>query len=367
MTGLLIAACAIGAALASVMGSVVGCDRNVQVPLSDRPTPTVIETSPKPQDSAFPLERAMRLRFDRYLNPSSVLRQSVLVTPGIFESDAGELVGPVMGFEPVYDPYDRIVVYQLLARVRWTPATLHLVQLQVPRDMYDIVGFRAFDGAPMDEVVSFSFMSGNSVSDPDNDTDDVLQRVRYCEEDDGSAKLPAVATVLNASCAKAGCHATPASSSSASYPPVLGMDLSSPAAVKRTAIRVVARQTMRGSSVSALSSSPPRFGDDMPRLDPTNAGNSYVVYKLLVNPANHPGGGGQPDVDPTDADPAEGPDPWLGGLTPIDGPPVDEISRLRSWFVTGEPMPLTGHLSPSEMRSIVRWILQGANMPECGL
>ncbi len=332
--------------MACALGSVLACDRDAPEPTSDRPALKVLETRPEPQDAAFPLERALRMRFDRYLRPTSVVRQSVVVTPSLIDAETGAPKGPTVFFEPVYDPYDRIVVFQLASRARWVPSTLHSVRLLAPKDEADIAGFRAFDGAPLDEQVDYSFMTGAAVTDPTQDVDDVLPRVRYCEEDDGLTTLPAVATVLGSSCSLAGCHGSS---------PMLGLDLSGPMAIRNTAVRVVARQTMTGPSVAAPVTNPSRFGDDMPRLEPGNAGNSYLVYKLLVQESNHPAAGETVDA----------PDPWLGGIAPSGPPPREELSRLRAWFVRGEPMPLGGHLEPDEMRAIVRWILQGAPTPDC--
>ncbi|HQK18141.1 MAG TPA: hypothetical protein PLJ27_11830, partial [Polyangiaceae bacterium] len=106
----------------------------------------VLESEPQPSESSFPLERALRLRFNRYLRPASVVRQSILVTPSIIDPDAGLPKGPTFFFEPVYDPFDRLVVFQLTARSRWVPSTLHTVRLFSHKDEGDITGFRAFDG-----------------------------------------------------------------------------------------------------------------------------------------------------------------------------------------------------------------------------
>jgi hypothetical protein len=328
------------------LGCVLACDRDAPEPSTFRPDLQILETRPEPQDTAFPLERALRLRFDRYLLPPSVVRQSVVVTPSLIDAETGAPKGPTVFFEPVYDPCDRIVVFQLASRARWVPSTLHSVRLLAPRDQADVAGFRAFDGAPLAEQVDFSFMTGDAVTDPSEDVDDVMPRVRYCEEDEGLTTLPAVASVLRSSCALAGCHGSS---------PMLGLDLSGSTAIRSTAVRVVARQTMTGPSVAAPVTNPSRFGDDMPRLEPGNAGNSYLVYKLLVHAGNHPATGETLDA----------PDPWLGGMAPPGPPPLAELSRLRSWFVRGEPMPLGGHLGPDEMRAIVRWVLQGAPTADC--
>jgi len=338
MTALLVAAC--------VVATVFACDRDVPEPADERPDLRVLQTLPEAQEPAWPLDRAMRIRFDRYLRPASVIRQSVWVSPGLFDSEAGVPKGPLVFFKPVYDPYERMVVFQLAPGDRWTPTTLHSVKYEPPQDESDVTGFSAFDGAPLAEAVRFTFMTGDAVSDPDHDVDDNLAPVQFCETDEASDRYPAAYEVLRGSCGSASCHGGPE--------PLAGLDLSSPQGIRGTAIRVAARQTSRGASVGAPVANARRFGDDMPRVDPGNAGNSYLVYKLLINGANHPATGETLDDDP-----------WLGGLPPPGPPSWQELSRLRSWFVQGEPMPRGGHLSSGQMRSVVRWILQGAETPAC--
>lgn len=91
----------------------------------------------------------------------------------------------------------------------------------------------------------------------------------------------------------------------------------------------------------------------MPRVDPGSAGNSYLVYKLIINEGNH------------GADGELGDDPWLGGIDSRRPVPSTEIKRLRSWFVRGDPMPPFGHIQPIETRAVVRWILGGAPTHVC--
>lgn len=335
--------------MSCTIAAMMACDRDEPEPELDRPALRIVETFPEAGAVRHPLERAMRIRFDRYLRPASVVRQSVLVTPGLFDADSGAPKGPVYFFEPVYDPYERMVVLQLSPRARWIPSTLHLVRLLAPEDESSVTGFQAFDGAPLVDNEEFFFVTGDAVSDPANDIDDLRPTVRFCATDDvdpGSVTIPAF-EVLRDRCASSGCHGSDGEG------PVYGLDLSSSSRILMTTVRVVARQTLTGPSVGPAASNSLRLGDDMARIDPGNAGNSYLVYKLLVNPGNHPEAG------------EEGKDPWLGGLSSPGPPPREELERLRSRFVRGEPMPLGGQLRPDEMRSIVRWILQGANTPEC--
>jgi hypothetical protein len=286
----------------------------------------------------------MRFRFDRYLNPASVIRQSVMVTSGMLDPETGDPKGPTVFFEPVYDPYERLVVFLLPARVRWTPTTLHTVKVYARSEESQEEGFRSFDDKALMDTKTYSFMTGHAITDPDNDVDEGRPVGRFCDEDEGD--VPPAFPILRKHCGTNGCHDSSG---------MLGLDLSHPDSIRNTAIRVVARQTMTGPSVSATSSNPERFGVNMPRLDPGNPGNSYVIYKLLVNPNNHPAPG--QTMDP--------PDPWLGPLPAADPAPAEEITQLRHRFVRGEPMPPEGQLMPKEMRSVIRWLLSGAATPSC--
>jgi hypothetical protein len=336
--------------LACALGGLAACDRDVPEPRGlDSPPLQILETEPDPEQVSYPLERALRIRFNRYLLPQSVVRQSVLVTPSLLDADTGAPKGPVSFFEPVYDPYERLVVMQLLPSTRWFPTTLYQVWLESPEDRSDLTGFRAFDGTPLEQSASFFFITGDRVTNPDHDVDDGRPLVRFCDVDAGAPELPAAWPVLRGTCGRAGCHAAVGAQA-----PMTGLDLSTVQGLRDTALRLVARQTQTATQVGVLSAGGEELGRNMPRIDPRNAGNSYVVYKLLVNPMNHP--------------PAEEPgvaDPWLGGVRPPGSPPSAELSRLRRAFVRGEPMPPDGALQPAQMRAIVRWILQGAEVTEC--
>jgi hypothetical protein len=93
----------------------------------------------------------------------------------------------------------------------------------------------------------------------------------------------------------------------------------------------------------------------MARVDPGNPGNSYLIYKLLINRENYPGPG----------DPAAADDLWENGLPALQAPSDAEIERLREQFVWLEPMPLGSSLRVDQMRALVTWIAAGAELADC--
>jgi hypothetical protein len=296
-----------------------------------------------------PLERALRVRFDRFLRPTSVLRQSVLVTAGALDPDSGQPLAGSYFFEPRWDPYERVATFALQRGARWVVSTLHTAVVRPPSEGSGVAGIRAFDDAPLGQPLWFEFTTGETVTDPGHDVDDAWPRVSYCEPVSGPPRLPAIRSVLGASCALAACHAPPG--------PAFGMDLSSAAAIRATALRVVAHQTVSSSAAGQPFVNPERFGENMARIDPGNPGDSYLLYKLLVNLGNYPAWN----------DPENGEAGWQTGLPPPSPPSGDEVERLRAAFVRLSPMPLGGTLKVSAMRALVAWIAQGASMPatEC--
>jgi hypothetical protein len=284
----------------------------------------------------------------RLVRPTSVIRQSIRVTPGLVDPDAGESPAGNVFFEPRWDPYDRVVVFELPPANRWIPQTLYSVTV-LPADPASVAGLRALDGTAIEEPVSFGFTPGDSVSDPEHDVDDRWPEVGFCTGAPAYG-IAAPRDVLRDSCATAGCHVPLPGSA-----PAMGLDLSTPDGIRATAVRVTARQTMHSPQVGPSAVNPSTFGDSMPRIDPGNPGNSYLMYKLLIHEGNYPRTTQSDDLAR----------PWLGDLPAEAGAPVDEIERMRSTFVVGGPMPVTGALMPEQMRGVMTWIAYGAEVTDC--
>jgi hypothetical protein len=137
----------------------------------------------------------------------------------------------------------------------------------------------------------------------------------------------------------------------------MGLDLSGAPGLISTAVGRVAHQTEIGAQGGVELENPTRFGVQMPLIDPSRPGNSYLLYKLIQRPSNFAAPGSS-DVCVTDRRVAL-PE---GQCLP---PSPEESARLRDWFLRGQPMPLKPDL-PFNRRQLVdlqRWIAAGATCP----
>ncbi|HEV8245836.1 MAG TPA: hypothetical protein VGP93_08705, partial [Polyangiaceae bacterium] len=170
------------------------------------------------------------------------------------------------------------------------------------------------------------------------------------------------------------CHGDP----DQNYLKVMGMDFSNGKTLLETTIGQVAHETDFGPVTGATYENAPRFGVGMPRIDPGHPSNSYLLYKLLINPANY----WQPVKDPASLMVSQVtktqcesfyPELPLGEECVIGDPALtpssEERSRMREWFVRGEPMPLVttpdgvASLSRDKIEQLQRWIRGGAPCP----
>jgi len=143
-------------------------------------------------------------------------------------------------------------------------------------------------------------------------------------------------------CAGSSCHG--------SSVPSMGLDLRSAASIEETAVNEVAHETESEPNAMEPLQNAARFGTQMPLVDPRRPGNSYLLYKLLVNPASYAGAcESQHSVA-------------LDGCVAF---PKEQTDELRAWFVRGRPMPLPtgdepGHLSLDDIRTVQSWIAADA-------
>jgi hypothetical protein len=241
-------------------------------------------------------------------------------------------------------------------------------------------GFRAFDGAPLSENTSILFKTASgSVPilyelpsnadlfcsggcdphradcsiDPERNClalcegDEVVSDC-HCAPSDDDCKAQCVLSCTSlcpviktlGGCATANCHKRDAMRTEDLESIAMGLDMSDAAHIRQTAIGVVAHETQEGQSARLADVSPRRFGRAMPRIFPHNAGESYLMYKLL---AHH-------SYAASDA-----------------APPAAEIARLRASVVVGLPMP-ADPAPPLSVRNLVvlsDWIAAGAPTPGC--
>jgi hypothetical protein len=322
---------------------------------------------------------SIHLKFDRYLLPASVARQSICVraasTPVVAPGDC--TLGPFLG--PAYDPVKREVILRLSQGARLDRDAEYQVTLLTPAED-GAPGIRAFDGAPLEAPLEFAFST--AATDPAGAPPDGQDEPAYEELDPFctvSARCLAgcgADTACQASCQSAQttflncafgeCHADGSRTiegveGRAYVGPAMGLvlctssNLACPdkylSPILGTAIGQVARQTQQGDALTAdLSPVAPearRFGRAMPIVDPNNPGNSYLIYKILAG------------FDP---------------MTASDGnvAAVGEQNRMREALVVGLAMPANGNdLSPlpgpavSEIQLLSNWIARGAPTKTC--
>lgn len=263
----------------------------------------------------IPPNAALTLTFDRYMLPSTVIRQSVCLQPLTDVVQSYEDCAAAVFLEPRYEPTRREVSLALKSG-QLAKNTTYRLTIFVPTDDGITVGFRAFDGAALAANVSFELRT--------TDEDGPASSTAPPEPSD-------LACALLAGCAS--CHA------GGSAP--MGLDLSSAEAARRTAVGRAAHATQLGEHASVAETSPARFGRAMPIIAAGSAANSYLIYKLLI---------------------AE-PDGSLG-----EGIAEGERERLRAAFVPGLPMPPPERagLTGAEITRFGRWIDAGAIYPSCG-
>lgn len=270
---------------------------------SDPPNGTGIGCDHADPACGVPTDVALALSFDRFLLPDTAIRQSIV----FYRGDPSNPVPPPSGtrpeITPVYDLMARTVRYVLPPGVTLEPHTLYNVQLPIYVKDSQPFGFRAFDGAPLagNEPVRISFYTGAGPSGA------TPSDVPTCE-----AFLGTVAR-----CGGSICHGREG------LGPAMGLDLESAAELRATAIARPAHQTEIGDTTGVADQDPERFGANMPIIDPGRPDNSYLMYKLLVGPEPYQPAAGE-DCPPN---------------ARCDVPAAEELDRLRSWFVRGEPMP----------------------------
>jgi len=301
---------------------------------------------------------SLRLRFDRFLLPSSISRQAACLRADTGDvADATKCTGGVF-LQPTYDPVRREVVLRQRPGDRLALGTLYKLTLYQPQIEGDCAtdltacGVLAFDRAALEKPFTITFRTVDV--DPGNAKDEAAPDVVFCG-DKGAA------VALAATCAYATCHGP---SSGDSCVPTASNKYSGCAEglsfynlqfgnftdTQQTAINRVAHQTMMGESASTPEKTPARFGRAMPLIDAFNPGvtgspgNSYVMYKILT--------GMSIDAAPDDIKPS-----------------ADEVQRLLDSVVVGMPMPppdlATGPLDAEQLTNVSNWIAHGAPFSNC--
>jgi hypothetical protein len=331
--------------LAGLSAAAGGCDR-ARPPPEQPPPLAVVASLPAAEDVGVPLNRPLRLRFDRFLRPDSVARQSVRVTGGTLDPKTGMPVAGNEFLEPFYDVPERAVVLRPSEGERWVPRTRYSVTLW-QASANNGFGFRGVDGAELAAPVTFGFVTG--------DADDPAEppppsAVAYCGRCVDGAFLPGARDVLRPCAA---CHGEGPDSP-------LGLRLDSAASLAATALGRPAVEALTGPSVSAAQRTGPVFGLNMPRIDPGYPGTSYLLYKLLLRDDGYSPAGDlalPPSLAP----------PPLAGDDVVRAGIADDLRDARERFLLGRPMPPEGPAPGLErVRLLQAWIASGAPLDDDG-
>ncbi len=237
--------------------------------------------------------------------------------------------------EPSYDPVRRRITYrQPLTSAGLVPGTHYTVSVFPPPDDGTLNGIEAFDGAPLEQAASRTFTT--RAVEPAGTIVEPPPSVVFCGDMSLSTKL------FRDTCATNGCHTGLGKEDHGLVlGPAEGLDFSSLAQIRATAVSHVAHETQTGEHAAASEVSPSLFGRAMPILDPTRPGNSYALYKLLARADN-----GAPGSTPA-----------------LEKKRLADIDQLRAVVVVGMPMPPPDgrdKIDQAQLEQLSDWIAQGA-------
>jgi Bacterial Ig-like domain len=276
--------------------SSVGCDQGSPAPLDVTGPPLhVVWTYPPNEAAKVPLTFTIRVQFDRFLMPSTAVREALCLQPASVGGDnqgTDRCVGA--GFVAQYDPVDRVASWVI--RGVLVPETRYNVRLFAPKDVHDTRGVRAFDGATLEREFTFAFTTGNDGPglEPRRAMDFCAAK-ELCPLPAGACDGPmpiAIASTphdfLAQRCSSTGnCHG-PGPHTGGLSGATLRLDDGTPdglvAAVRHLVDRgVVATETATGIDPAVPSRNVlAPFGRNMPYIDPAHPGNSYLLYKLIL-------------------------------------------------------------------------------------
>jgi hypothetical protein len=199
------------------------------------------------------------------------------------------------GFAAQYDPVDRVATWIIRGRI--LRRTRYNVRLFAPKDPQDQNGVRAFDGTPLEKEFTFAFTTGDR--DPGFEpprTFGFCAEKQLCPLPDGACDGAAPTAVTSSvhhffanNCTSGGtCHGGGGGTGGPSGS-VLRLDDDGTGGGFAAALRhlvdhaVVASETATGPDpVNPIRNVLAPFGRNMPYIDATNPGNSYLLYKLIL-------------------------------------------------------------------------------------
>jgi len=412
----------------------MGCDQGVPAPTGTMgPPPQVVWTYPANEATSVPLTLTLRVQFDRFLMPSTTIRQAMCLQAATVggESTATDRCVSA-GFAPQYDPVDRVATWVI--RGELDPRTRYNVRLFAPTNPQDQNGVRAFDGAALEKEFTFAFTTGEKHPGLEPARSFGFCDVqRLCPLPDGACDSPMPVAVTrspyeflaNSCTSGGGCHGAGAAAPGVPSGSVLRLDDDGAGGGVVAAVHhlvangVVASETATGADPVAPSRNVlAPFGHNMPYIDATNPGNSFLLYKVILamaprcpldpneesatqaavacDPAgpyapfwypqdfydcksvleaglardplgNCPSDAGFPPLPTKTGAKGDLVSPLLGPWVPADEwqPPArGEYDRLRL-RIRGSGMPQGGVVSRAEALALSAWIADGARVETC--
>jgi hypothetical protein len=237
-----------------------------------------------PGQNVVPVNQPVLLQFNRFLNPTTITRQTVVLQ----DVGGGVFASPAVDYDPVLlqvslsnpSPNDTWLIEGQTYEVS--------VQAQTPTNG----GVQAVDNATLPNNAVIVFTAGPAVETPPEPT------MHFCADVWPSFKGPLIPIGTFGSftlgrCASGNCHGAPQPIPvSPRFPtgmssPADGLVLDTPAYVALTAIGKTAIESNEGAL--ATSSAPgSHFGIDMPIIDPGrngegDPGDSWLLYKVLLS------------------------------------------------------------------------------------
>jgi hypothetical protein len=328
--------------------SLVGCDTGSpdNQPTVTGPPINLVTSGTNISGGTYTIDQPIILQFDRFLNPVTVTRQSLVLT---------DLNGNAVDYPPPsYDPVTLTVSIHPPPGQPWLNAgTMYEVTLPVASsDGGYPYGLLAIDGATLTPTPPIEFMANPAASPPYAGP----PTMGFCND--------VFSPIFQNTCSYGTCHiaANPSIPDVDAGHPPLGLDLSSAAGVRATAINQVADESNTGPAAQPASNNQSvPFGIDMEIIQAGSPGLSWMVYKTLLA------------VPEAASDETVGGDSGISAYGQNITPAISAAERARlSNFILGQSMPYpnpstmepsTSFLTEGDMERLSIWIAQGAQTP----
>lgn len=339
----------VASAVVAAAAGIGACDAGTQHNQQTKGPPIRITDVNVGADKPLPADGEIQIAVDRYLLPASVTRQSVFVVTAGGEAADNELIAR-------YDPISRTISVRGLKDVWLTPGQPYKLQFSLPpNDDVNDRGLRAIDRAALEpsQPREFAFFASEPTGQKNEKT------VDFCGD---------VLPILTMRCTSGVCHA--GGPAGAQFP-AAGLVLDSFTGIQATAIRRVANSANTTGRTGDPEERGRAFGLGMPLIDPTDPGNSWLLYKIELarestidsGPATSFICNKVPDKEEVALPTA---DPFRFAVK-IERPSDLERSILSDHVPGREmPYPPAPALTFDERERLRLWISQGAVMTECG-